>query len=357
MPLLNNNNSCYKHQKLTLQSTSCKLSKLKFADFSSVTHFNFKPYKLLNETISLFVEIQLLDEISSKLNQMRRVSIFIMPLQLYWKNIFTVAEYRDLIFSKLNNNSNFHIYNSLDIENTPMKVLEYFRIGLPITLQFEEDFANKTISETLHKYIKLIQYKHDETIKALLSKNKNTFVNSVFIFPEEIKHSCEQYLLYFALFLRDLGINATSNLKEEAGKVLFSVTPTDDTEALDKIREALALYLHLPSSPIVYDESFASMRMQQQIENLKHSQKMAVREIQLTEKVIMIQSETIQEKNIIISQKDSTIDQQNKVIEKITSKSVMINSLENKEELFEGLKIGESEFLKKNFGYLMCNSF
>src|SRR5215213_4701390 len=51
-----------------------------------------------------------------------------------------------------------------------------------------------------------------------------------FNFPEAVKIPCEQYLLYFATFLKDLGINAASNLQEEAGKVLFSVTPTEDIE-------------------------------------------------------------------------------------------------------------------------------
>ena len=112
--------------------------------------------------------------------------------------------------------------------------------------------------------------------------------------------NCKQYLEYFAQFLKDLGINATSNLNEEAGKVLFSVTPTDDKEALDKIREALAVYLNLPASPIVYDDSFAAMRLQQQIENLQHSQRMAVRELQFNEKLLVAQSDTIHEKNITI---------------------------------------------------------
>ena len=142
-------------------------------------------------------------------------------------------------------------------------------------------------------------------------------------------------------------------MKEEAGKVLFSVTPTDDIEALDKIREALAVYLNLPASPIVYDDSFAAMRLQQQIENLQHSQRMAVRELQFNEKLLVAQSDTIHEKNITISQQQSVIEQQNKIIEKISSKSIMMDSVENKEELeeiFDGLKVGKSEFLKKQLG-------
>lgn len=172
-------------------------------------------------------------------------------------------------------------------------------------------------------------------------------------FPEQIKASCEQYLLYFAQFLRDLGINTTSNLKEDAGKVLFSVTPTDDFEALDKIREALAVYLNLPASPIVYDESFAAMRLQQQIENLQHSQKMAVREIRSGERELRLAQTVIEHQDKIIVQKDSLIEQQNKVIEKIQSKSIMIDSLENKaefEKVFDGLEFGESKELKEKLG-------
>jgi hypothetical protein len=192
--------------------------------------------------------------------------------------------------------------------------------------------------------------------KALLQLKIEQFENSIltlFSFPEEIKISCKQYLEYFATFLRDLGLNATSNLKEEAGKVLFSVTPTDDIEALDKIRKALALYLNLPSSQIVYDDSFAAMRLHQQIDNLQHSQRMAEREIRSSERELRLAQTVIENQDKIILQKDTLIEQQNKVIEKITSKSIMMDSLENKaefEKVFDGLEFGESRELKEKLG-------
>jgi CRISPR-associated protein (TIGR02584 family) len=198
--------------------------------------------------------------------------------------------------------------------------------------------------------IPFIRLRHDIDRQSIY---ESTFIKYVFSFPNEIKFPCEQYLLYFAQFLQDLGINATSNLKEEAGKVLFSVTPTDDIEALDKIREALAVYLNLPSSPIVYDESFAAMRLQQQVENLQHSQKMAVREIRSAEREMRLAQTVIEHQDKIIVQKDSIIEQQNKVIEKIQSKSIMMDSLENKEEfekVFDGLEFGESKELKEKLG-------
>ena len=61
--------------------------------------------------------------------------------------------------------------------------------------------------------------------------------------------ACEQYLLYFVQFLKDLGVDATASLTHDAGSVLFAVTPTDGRHALERIREALDLYLNLPSSP------------------------------------------------------------------------------------------------------------
>ncbi len=213
-------------------------------------------------------------------------------------------------------------------------------------ITFEIPFESKKIIDLISEHQRTLINIHEVVEPLIRAKSyENTFLG-VFNFPEALKIPCEQYLLYFAQFLQDLGINATSNLTEEAGKVLFSVTPTDDIEALDKIREALAVYLNLPSSPIVYDESFAAMRLQQQVENLQHSQKMAVREIQLNEKLLLAQSDMIREKNVTISQQQS-------IIEKLSNKSIMIDSAENKEELeevYKGIKVGKSESLIKWLG-------
>jgi len=220
-----------------------------------------------------------------------------------------------------------------------------------IEISYSAENRKTTIFKETDKTGLEIKDCHFQTVDTLLNDSRGLL--TFFHFPEDLKTPCEQYLLYFAQFLQDLGINATSNLKDEAGKVLFSVTPTDDTEALDKIREALAVYLNLPASPIVYDESFAAMRLQQQVENLQHSQKMAVREIRSAERELRLAQTVIEHQDKIIVQKDTIIEQQNKVIEKIQSKSIMMDSLENKEELeelYDGLKIGESKFLKEQLG-------
>ncbi len=211
----------------------------------------------------------------------------------------------------------------------------------------EESFLN-VIEEKINS-IKIVF----DRIKSNFFENYQDKIIEGFNFPESLKISCGQYLLYFAQFLQDLGINATSNLEEEAGKVLFSVTPTDDVAALDKIREALAVYLNLPASQIVYDESFAAMRLHQQIDNLQHAQRMKEMEFRSVNYALQLAQQNIDNNQITIKQKDSIIEQQNKVIEKIQSKSIMMDSLENKEELeelYDGLKIGESKFLKEQLG-------
>lgn len=223
--------------------------------------------------------------------------------------------------------------------------------SIRVFLRGNEDVS--LASKEFHEIFAVIHKYHLEAIQRLVIGVSDNSLLSSFNFPNNIKSSCEQYLLYFAQFLQDLGINATSDLKEEAEKVLFSVTPTDDVEALDKIREALAVYLNLPSSPIEYNESFAAMRLQQQVENLQHSQKMAVREIRSAERELRLAQTVIEHQDKIIYQKDSIIEQQNKVIEKIQSKSIMMDSLENKEEfekVFEGLEVGESKILKEQIG-------
>lgn len=115
---------------------------------------------------------------------------------------------------------------------------------------FVTNFSNETISEIVTPFVEIVLDCHNKTLNNLKFLKDSDSLSILFDFPEELKVSCGQYLLYFAQFLRDLGISATPNLREEAGKVLFSVTPTDDFEALDKIREALAVYLSLSSNPI-----------------------------------------------------------------------------------------------------------
>jgi hypothetical protein len=100
-----------------------------------------------------------------------------------------------------------------------------------------------------------------EPALASLARLSTPSVDTLFEFPSYIRSACEQYLLHFADFLRDLGVNTSVTLAEVASQVLFSVTPIDRYEALENIRIALDAYLHLPGAIILDDPEGASDRI------------------------------------------------------------------------------------------------
>ncbi|HEX7860282.1 MAG TPA: hypothetical protein VF773_08165 [Verrucomicrobiae bacterium] len=108
---------------------------------------------------------------------------------------------------------------------------------------------NSVASEEIARCEGCLQSIRDKVEETLLEKSRNTAITRFFSFPPEIKTSCEQYLLYFIQFLEDLGIKAKAELREDARKVLFSITPSDGPGALESIRQALEIYLRLPGMP------------------------------------------------------------------------------------------------------------
>ncbi len=95
-----------------------------------------------------------------------------------------------------------------------------------------------------------------------------------FQFPSDVRSACEQYLLHFADFLRDLGVDVTTELKELANEVLFSVTPKDERHALELIERALAVYLNLPQAelsgvPANITDEIATRKLEMNIFHLK----------------------------------------------------------------------------------------
>lgn len=269
-------------------------------------------------------------EFSSNKDVSFEISTVIDPPLNEWKYNFTFKYYLSEFLKLLSTRNNLKHQTYSGEPND-------YRIVIERIANFDDDLMIIEVERFLGEFISL----HQDVLSKINNFEVEPNIITQFDFPDELKIPCEQYLLYFAQFLQDLGINATSNLKEEAGKVLFSVTPTDDVEALDKISEALAVYLNLPSSPIVYDDSFASMRLQAEIERLQSSQRIAEMEFRVAHKALESQDKIILQQSILL-------EQQAKVIEKITDKAVMINSAENKEELvkiYEGAEFSHSKWL------------
>lgn len=96
--------------------------------------------------------------------------------------------------------------------------------GLDNTWQFQN----------LHEFLK--QKKYEE----------NNGVTAIFQFPHHLKTSCEQYLTYFAEFLRDMGVHTNVSLEGRGYDTFFKTVPKDSKQALKKIQEALIIYLSIP---------------------------------------------------------------------------------------------------------------
>lgn len=111
------------------------------------------------------------------------------------------------------------------------------------------------IGAEMSRYTAIVRELLDKVEETLVSRSRPESIVASFNFPKEVAISCEQYLLYFVQFLQDLGVDATSELKHEAGQVLFTVTPTNEQHALNAIRIALDVYLSMPSSPVSKPES------------------------------------------------------------------------------------------------------
>jgi hypothetical protein len=95
---------------------------------------------------------------------------------------------------------------------------------------------------------KLMLDVEQEVDKRLSVEVRSDALVSYFEFPPELRAPCEQYLAYFAQFLRDMGIESRTELRHEASGVLFSVTPTDGNSSLARVRDALDAYLAAPSA-------------------------------------------------------------------------------------------------------------
>lgn len=142
-----------------------------------------------------------------------------------------LSVFKGLLFNKYKHQD---LGSILDIENV---------IAISLTFPYE---PSPTIHQT-EKFTEEINSIIKSAYLLLSTNNENSFI-SVFKFPESIKTPCQQYLMYFGQFLSDLGIEVETELKEQAHSTLFSVTPKNKNEALDKIKEVLEMYISIPNS-------------------------------------------------------------------------------------------------------------
>jgi len=169
--------------------------------------------------------------------------------------------------------------------------VKFYEVEPTLEITWQPKNLDSPIDSELRVHRDIIQRIHDQTITFIRDSARKEYVSMYFDFPTGVGVACEQYLLYFAQFLKDLGVNAETALTHEAGQVLFTVTPVDQTEALDNIKTALNLFLGLPSSPIQdsMGESIEVQRLESSVLRLRSDLKLAAAELQAKDATIKAQ--------------------------------------------------------------------
>ncbi|TBN15336.1 hypothetical protein EYD46_09340 [Hyunsoonleella pacifica] len=228
-------------------------------------NYQFKPYKkhlekILNYTISDFPDSIFNILCSFELDEKLDSSWMFKPLSV---NIIVRKEYENVNgvisqviihpdmdnwlkkFSLKNFASHLESFcKSLENVNCIRNDFDFISSGFGISITFEPNVKiDEIYNETIDKFTEIII----NTIQNCQIELRKNSVRSVFKFPEEIKEPCEQYLVYFSKFLADIGIEALTTIEEEAKSVLFTVTPKEPSTALSQIRDALDIYLKIPT--------------------------------------------------------------------------------------------------------------
>lgn len=224
-----------------------------------------------------------------------------------------------------------------DDDNFP---ISSFAISFECSFKLPIDTQLTRVANTLRPF-------HEEADKVLTSSSDVNSITVSFDFPLEIRTACEQYLLYFVQFLRDLGVEANTTLTHEAGQVLFTVTPDDKQQALGKIRTALEVYLHLPSSPVsdTQQGEIAILRLNSELQNFQSKLSLARAEIQMKEAAIQLQQVTIAQltgEAVFESLKDVTPKPKDKDKEELLGDIVSLVPLKGK-----GLEVNLPELFRK----------
>jgi hypothetical protein len=216
-----------------------------------------------------------------------------------WRGAYSFADYCTELIRVMSGDDNPEIHSYMsDIwrpqDGRDVKFMGFLS-SLPIT--FYPSSPHLPIADEYARFSRLLDELHKEVTRTLDSRIRSESVVTYFDFPEEVRVPCEQYLLYFVQFLKDLGVEATAELQHQAGQVLFAVTPSSKEEALDQIREALSDYLRLAASPVnpasVLSSEIEVQRLAAQIQHLQGQLTLAHAVIQAKDAAIQLQQTTI----------------------------------------------------------------
>ena len=251
-----------------------------------------------------------------------------------WNKPYSLVEFsKELAKTIATNNDPNYIYYQSDEE--------FVSNGFGILFSFGD---TKTIlSELEEKTIEKVEEILLNTKTSLIHNLDKEVITTFFTFPEHIKTPCKQYLIYFAQFLMDIGIEADTEIKEEAHRTLFKVIPKDNNDSLDKIKDALQVYLNAPSFDNLQTEmnnDVAVMQWQANVMHLKSQLTLANSVLQLKDATIQsLQLSNYQLQNILQDKKQpNETDKEEDIIKGVVS----LKKYEGK-----GISINFAEILRR----------
>lgn len=194
------------------------------------------------------------------------VEIKLCPNFEEWANPYSIAEYAEAIERVIKagwrRGASFYL-----ADESPCG-------GFGLRYRLTATSRKAIVRDVITKYVQMMKEISEAAEKILVASARRNSLTTFFSFSPAIRTACEQYLLYFIQFLDDLGIKADAEIKEDAQRVLFSVSPADGPTALVQVREALDLYLQLPGMPdsvtsTLTHPNVASQQLQANIFHLK----------------------------------------------------------------------------------------
>ncbi|AXG72078.1 hypothetical protein KORDIASMS9_04340 [Kordia sp. SMS9] len=259
-----------------------------------------------------------------------------------WNFQYGIHSFFKRLTKSLDDNELVYINEEEQFENFQ----EVIQLGLNIYLTSDVWLRDIFV---VHKEItELLNVKIENVFFELTKSPNQRNLTNTFTFPPEIQTSCEQYLIYFATFLKDIGINAETNIESKAHETLFTVIPKDGEEALDKIKEALQIYLHLPESPEF--ESAASEFTDMSVQKLASQVYFYKSQLALASTMLQLKDKQIESLNMTIYQQESSVEVQ--VIEEKNEEKILGGLVTITEFKLNGITVNSPEmvrFLKRVF--------
>ncbi|WP_420574292.1 hypothetical protein [Kordia sp.] len=263
--------------------------------------------------------------------------------EIFWKIPIATKDFFKKVNESLDNYELFEAY-----EEQLEDIVDVLTLGFFIYLNININIENistmiQEIIKNLNNCIHSTLFEIEEENKANISNLSNTFT-----FPPEIQSSCEQYLIYFATFLKDIGINAETNIESKAHETLFTVIPKSGEEALDKIKEALQIYLHLPENPEF--ESAANEFTDMSVQKLASQVYFYKSQLALASTMLQMKDKQIESLNMTIYQQETSVALQ--VVEEENEEKILGGLVTITEFKFNGIKVNSPEmvrFLKRVF--------